>query len=254
MSDEKKDVTRRDFLKTTTIAAGTLVGGGVVGGLIGYNAKLPRGPVETQQVTKDTTSSGISEQVANRGLMFFENKHDFDILSEATERIFPEDDLGPGAIGLHVPYFIDNQLASSYGINASDYTLGPHYEGEPTQGYQSHLTRAEIFRQGIKKIEEESQKRFSETFTKITDEQKDEILTAFQQDEIEMKGITAGYFFSLLRSATLEGAYSDPLYNGNHNMEGWRMKGFPGHQMSFLNEIEEEGFKVIEPQSLSSMH
>lgn len=251
MSEEKKDVTRRDFLKTTGIAAGTLVGGGVIGGVIGYNAKKSGG---TEQAGKDTAGEEVAEKAANRGLMFFENKHEFDILSEATERIFPEDDLGPGAIGLHVPYFIDNQLAGSYGINAADYTMGPHFVGEPTQGYQSHLNRGEIFKQGIKKIEEESQKRFSETFTKITDEQKDEILTDFQQDEVKMRGITAGYFFSLLRSATLEGAYSDPLYNGNHNMEGWRMKGFPGHQMSFLEDIEEEGFKVIEPQSLSSMY
>lgn len=249
MSEEKKDVTRRDFLKTTGIAAGTLVGGGVIGGVIGYKAKSGG----TKQVSQDTATEEAGK-AANRGLMFFENKHDFDILSEATERIFPEDDLGPGAIGLHVPYFIDNQLAGSYGINASDYTMGPHYEGEPTQGYQSHLTRAEIFRQGIKKLEEEAQKRFNETFTKISDEEKDEILTDFQQDQVKMKGITAGYFFSLLRSATLEGAYSDPIYNGNHNMEGWRMKGFPGHQLSFKEYIEEEGFREIEPQSLSSMY
>lgn len=249
MSNEKKDVTRRDFLKTTGIAAGTLVGGGVIGGIVGYNVKKSGG---TEQAGKD--SSGLDEKVENRGLMFFENKHDFDILAQATERIFPEDELGPGAIGLHVPYFIDNQLAGSYGINASDYTMGPHFDGEPTQGYQSPLTRADIFRQGIKKIEEEAQKRFNETFTKISDEEKDEILTDFQLDEVKMKGITAGYFFNLLRSATLEGAYSDPLYNGNHNMEGWRMKGFPGHQMSFLEDIEKEGFKEIEPQSLSSMY
>src|SRR5690625_3070596 len=144
MSEEKKNVTRRDFLKTTGIAAGTLVGGGVIGGVIGYKAKSGG----SKQVSQNTTTEEV-ERAANRGLMFFENKHDFDILSEATERIFPEDDLGPGAIGLHVPYFIDNQLAGSYGINAFDYTMGPHYEGEPTQGYQSHLTRAEIFRQGI---------------------------------------------------------------------------------------------------------
>ena len=36
-------------------------------------------------------------------------------------------------------------------------------------------------------------------------------------------------------------------------MEGWKMKNFPGHQMSFLNIIEEE-FTVIEPAALNSQH
>ena len=32
---------------------------------------------------------------------------------------------------------------------------GPFFAGESTQGYQSRLTRAEIFRQGIAKMDEE---------------------------------------------------------------------------------------------------
>ena len=54
----------------------------------------------------------------------------------------------------------------------------------------------------------------------------DEILTAFQKGDIEMVGVTSAFFFALLRAATLEGAYSDPMYGGNRNMDGWRMKGF----------------------------
>ncbi|MBR8635912.1 gluconate 2-dehydrogenase subunit 3 family protein [Campylobacter jejuni] len=36
------------------------------------------------------------------------------MLSEAVERIFPEDDLGPGAKKLGVAIFIDNELAGNY--------------------------------------------------------------------------------------------------------------------------------------------
>ena len=35
-------------------------------------------------------------------------------------------------------------------------------------------------------------------------------------------------------------------------MEGWKMKNFPGNQMSYSDEIEEE-FTKMEPKSLSSM-
>src|SRR5690606_26553853 len=141
-------------------------------------------------------------------------------------------DLGPGAIALGVPYFIDNQLAGNYGSNAREYMQGPFFAGEATQGYQSALTRAEIFRQGIAKLDEEANARYEKGFAERDAEQMDTILTAFQKNEVEMKGVSSEFFFRLLRQATLEGAYADPIYNGNANMEGWRMKGFPGHQMA----------------------
>lgn len=42
--------------------------------------------------------------------MFFQTQTEFDTLSAACERIYPKDEQGEGAIGLGVPYFIDNQL------------------------------------------------------------------------------------------------------------------------------------------------
>lgn len=115
------------------------------------------------------------------------------------------------------------------------------------------MTRGEIFRQGIAKLNEEAQTRYGKGFAELDGEQMDTILTAFQKNEVEMKGVTSEFFFKLLRQATLEGAYADPIYNGNVNMDGWRMKGFPGHQMAYINVIEDEKFQVIEPKSISSM-
>ncbi|WP_339252402.1 gluconate 2-dehydrogenase subunit 3 family protein [Sporosarcina sp. FSL W8-0480] len=248
MADERKGLSRRDFLKTTGIATGALVGGGLIGGLVGYNVN--KGGVETKSGTKNTGNHDATSVV---GLMFFTNHADFNLLSQAVERIFPEDDLGPGAIGLGVPYFIDNQLAGNYGSNAREYMIGPFFAGEATQGYQSRLTRAEMFRQGITKMEEEAQKRYQKPFVDLDGSQMDEIITAFQKNEVEMKGVSSEFFFRVLRQATLEGAYADPIYNGNNNMDGWRMKGFPGHQMAYINLIEDEKFQKIEPKSISTM-
>jgi gluconate 2-dehydrogenase gamma chain len=242
-----KDISRRDFLKTTGIATGTLIGGGLIGGLIGFSSKKTSASTKSKE-TKTNNTSGTSE-----GKMFFTTDKEFNILASATERIFPKDDLGAGAIDLGVPYFIDRQLAGQYGSNSKEYMQGPFGAGLPTQGYQSRLTRAEIFTQGIQSLESEAQKRYKKSFTDISDKERDVILTAFQKDEIKMKGVTAGFFFNLLRSATIEGAYADPLYGGNKNMEGWKMKGFPGHQMSYINVIEKEGFQKIAPRSLG-MH
>ena len=211
MSKENNGLSRRDFLKTTGIATGALVGGGVLGSLITHN--VTKGNV----AGTDKNQAGGGEQAGEvyRGRMFFTNANEFNVISEAVERIFPEDDLGPGAIGLGVPYFIDNQLAGNYGSNAKEYMQGPFFAGESTQGYQSRLSRAEIFRQGITKMDEEANKRFDNGFAYLEGDQMDEILTAFQKNEIEMKGVASEFYFKLLRQATLEGAYADPIYNGN---------------------------------------
>lgn len=249
MAENKKGVSRRDFLKTTGIATGAVIGGGLVGGLVGYNVKGDKKGTDTSE----NLSSSSDEVAAPKGLMFFTNSNEYNVIAQATERIFPEDDLGPGAIGLGVPFFIDNQLAGSYGNNTKEYMQGPFHPGAPTQGYQSRLTRGEIFRQGIKKLDEEAEKRFEESFAKLEGNQMDEVLTSFQKNEIPMAGVESSFFFQLLRQATLEGAYADPIYNGNNNMDGWRMKGFPGHQMAFINDIEKDEFIKIDPKSISSM-
>ncbi|MBB5181421.1 gluconate 2-dehydrogenase gamma chain [Planomicrobium koreense] len=244
MAKEPKNYSRRDFLKTSGVAAGALIGGGIIGGLIGANANNTAAPGEAPATSEGGSAGGV------RGLMFFKNDAEFQILAQATERIFPEDDLGPGAIGLGVPYFIDRQLAGAYGENSKEYMQGPFLEGETTQGYQSRLKRNEMFRQGLQIMQQEAQSRFKANFVDLEGGQMDEILTAFQEDEIQMSGVNALFFFRLLRMATLEGAYADPIYGGNQNMEGWKMKGFPGHQAAYINDIESEDFVEIEPHSL----
>lgn len=248
LSDNKNEtnLSRRKFLKTTGYVAGGAIGGGILGSLLGVNIG-----VQTEQASTSPTPEPVIHQ---RALMFFTRRKDFDVLSAATERIFPEDDNGPGAIALGVPYFIDHQLAGGYGNNDREYMQGPFYEGTPYQGYQTRLKRNEIFMQGIRAIEQESNKAYSTSFTELDGEQQDEILRKFENDEVTLKGVKASLFFELLRSATLAGVYSDPLYNGNDNMDGWRMKEFPGHQMSYKQYIESEDFVEIEAQSLQSQH
>lgn len=251
---KEKKFSRRDFLKTTGVATGGIIGGSLLGGSVGMNLNsvMPAQEEETSQ----TEETGGEETGGNEnpGRMFFHNDADFETISQAMERIFPEDDLGPGAIKLGVPYFLDMQLAGAYGNNTKEYMQAPFYEGEATQGYQSRLTRAELFTLGIKALNTESQNDFDNDFSSIEDGQKDEILTKFQDGDADL-GIprAAGKpedFFRLLRSATLQGAYADPLYRGNRGMEGWKMKNFPGHQHAYIQQIDTDSFQEIEPQSL----
>ena len=248
MAENNKNVnrSRRKFLKNTGYVAGGAIGGGILGSLFGVNFSS-----QTSEVSTGTTEQAINHRHA---FMFFTNKKDFDTLSAAVERIFPEDDNGPGAIALGVPFFIDHQLASGYGNNEREYMQGPFHTGTAYQGYQARLKRNEIFMLGIKALENESMSTHDLSFTELEGEQQDEILTKLENDDVKIKGIQLSAFFSMLRSATLAGVYADPLYNGNENMDGWRMKEFPGHQMTYLDQIENEDFVEIEPESLQSQH
>ncbi|KAB7706198.1 gluconate 2-dehydrogenase subunit 3 family protein [Bacillus aerolatus] len=250
MADEeqKSTMTRRRFIRNSSlIAGGAAIGGGLLGTLIGMN-------LDEEERTSPNKLTGHNQsgngQASNRALMYFTDKENFQVLSAAAERIFPEDDNGPGAIGLGVPYFIDHQLAGNYGNNTREYMQGPFPEGTPTQGYQSPLKRHQIFDEGIRMLKEISQKNHQKKFDELTGEEQDKILTQFDTGKVKMRGVDSTTFFNLLRSAVLEGAYADPLYGGNNNMDGWKMKNFPGHQGSYLSQIEAKEFKEIQPQSL----
>lgn len=238
------DPSRRGFLKNSGIAVGGAAGGALLGGLF-----------TTQFGKKDEkkSSAGNEKKTEKRyeeARMFFTRFADFAILEQATERIFPEDKNGPGAIGLGVPYFIDKQLAGPYGNNVKDYRQGPFTNGNGTAA-DSSLNRGEIIINGLRMMSEESMKRFDTKFDEASEEQQTEILKDFEADKVKIKGISSKSFFKLLRTLTLEGAYCDPLYGGNRDMQGWKMKEYPGSIASYANMIEEKEFIKMDQISLT---
>ncbi|GAA0614084.1 gluconate 2-dehydrogenase subunit 3 family protein [Virgibacillus siamensis] len=235
--EEKTDISRRKFLRNSGYAVGGLAVGGVLGGVI---------PWGTDDDKKNRTAK--QSQNYNQALMFF-TQAEFNTVDAATERIFPNDENGPGAHELGVAFFIDHQLAGSYGFNARDYMQPPFFHGEKEQGYQGRLKRREIFKIALREMQNYSHQTFKKGFTELTEEQQDKVLQDFQKDNVKLTTISASGFFDLLRSLTLEGLYSDPLYGGNRDMDGWRMRNYPGSQMSYTKIIEGE-FKEMEPKSL----
>lgn len=262
---EQYDPSRRRFIKNTGILAGGVVGGSVIGSFL----------TNQFQTRTNTPVQDLDTATLQEARMFFDRKEDFTILSAATERLFPKDDSGPGAIELAVPYFIDKQLNSSWGTNAKVYMKGPFlqtsfvrdYEKKdrdqseqgpntdvlpdvPTPRYQTRLNRGEIFLLGIRTIDQVSQEKYGTSFDQLEGEQQDEILTAFENGEIAMPGIDSRTFFNLLLQLTIEGAYADPVYGGNKNMLGWKMKEYPGPRAAYINDIESEEFIEMEQKSL----
>lgn len=245
MADQTKQespesLSRRKFLKNT----GYVVGGVAVGGVVG--SLLPFGNKTTEQNKKNNKTEKAEN--FNQALMYL-SPEQFNIVEAATERIFPEDESGPGAKALGVAFFIDHQLAGNWGFNSRDYMQPPFYKGEKVQGYQGRLKRREIFDIGLQEIQNYSMQKYKKRFSDLSGEQQDSILKDFEEDKVKLTTISPSGFFNILRSCTLEGAYSDPLYGGNLNMNGWKMKNYPGNQMAY-SQIIEKGYQKIEPQSL----
>ena len=140
------------------------------------------------------------------------------VITAASERIFPNDESGPGATEAGVVVYIDRQLAGPYGRDKYRYTKPPFVEVLTEHGYQGKATPREIYREGIKVLGD---------FAEQPPAQQDERLRALERT----------LFFQLLRRHTVEGMFCDPLHGGNTNMIGWQLIGYPGPRMSYRDEI-----------------
>jgi gluconate 2-dehydrogenase gamma chain len=232
-----KQLSRRKFLVNTGYVLGGAVLGGAVGNLI---TKSPQGALPQPSTSPPQAAEPKNY---NRALMFF-NQAQFGIVDAATERIFPADANGPGAKALGVAFFIDHQLAGAWGLNAKEYMGPPFFVGEKVQGYQGRLKRREMFEIALQEMENYSQSKYSKSFTELTGEEQDVLLKAFDTDEVKLTTVSPSGFFKMLRNSTLEGAYSDPLYGGNMDMNGWKMRNYPGNQMSYIDVIDKEFTKI----------
>ncbi|MGM0901163.1 MAG: gluconate 2-dehydrogenase subunit 3 family protein [Bacillota bacterium] len=239
--EKQVNTSRRTFLKNSGLTVGGLVLGGAVGSLLGRNN-------ENGEQSEQTGPAPAANP--NVALMFF-YPDEYQTAAAAAERIFPKDELGPGALELNAAIYIDHQLASQWGVNAKDYRLGPYYEPEPTQGEQLRILRKDLFRLGLKGLNDHSQKNYKKKFIDLEPTEQDEVLIDFEQGEADpLSGVSTTEFFSLLRTLTIEGVYADPLYGGNKEMQGWKMKRYPGTRMSYVKEIQSKEFIELEPNSL----
>lgn len=96
-----------------------------------------------------------------------------------------------------------------------------------------------------------SEERFDTPFNEASEEQQIEILEDFEGDKVDLQFVNSASFFEMLRMSVLEGAYSDPMYGGNRNMDGWRMKEYPGAVPSYADIIEKDEFVKLDPISLT---
>jgi gluconate 2-dehydrogenase gamma chain len=163
-------------------------------------------------------------------------------VNAAVARLIPADDLGPGAVEAGVPTFIDRQLAGPYGRGERWYMQGPWSPGQPTQGWQTRLTPAGLYRAAMKAIDaavvRESR---GGSFAKLAAADQDTFLARLEKGDVALDGVDAKAFFAQLLQNTLEGFWSDPIYGGNKDMAGWKLIGFPGARYDNSSFVAQHG-------------
>jgi gluconate 2-dehydrogenase gamma chain len=173
--------TRRDVLRTTAGAGSVLMVSlfGPRAGAVEPDSLAPR-PVATQNFSYFTVL-----EIA--------------LIDAAVSRLIPADELGPGAKEAGVTFFIDQQIAGSFGRAETWYMQGPWKEGTPEQGYQLKLTPAQLYRVAIQSIDDYCKLTFNKkTFAVLGASDQDKVLHGLEKGEIELAGAPAKEFFAML--------------------------------------------------------
>lgn len=141
----------------------------------------------------------------------------------------PADHLTPHGVDLGINIYIDRALAGEWGRGARLYMQGPWAPGEPTQGYQSPLTPAQIYRTGIAQTNAHCTSQYGQTFDLLGEADKEAVLKALEAGKVQFAGgLASKTFFGIAYQTVVEGLFSDPIYGGNRDKQGWKMIGFPG--------------------------
>jgi gluconate 2-dehydrogenase gamma chain len=240
-------LSRRDLLSTSAAIGSTIALGASEAKAHSYSGEVPWAPA-----TADAPAA------AAPGPLQFFTADEAAFIDAAVARIIPADDLGPGAKEAGVTIFLDRQMAGAYGRADTWYMRGPWKDGEKTQGYQSRLTPAQLYRVAIKGINDHCRKQYAnKAFAELTAAQQDEVLTGLEKGEIKLAGLgphpieidggKEDTFFAQLLQNVIEGFFCDPLYGGNKDMIGWKLIGFPGAHYDYRPYVSKHNAKLDIP-------
>jgi gluconate 2-dehydrogenase gamma chain len=220
-------------------------------GLLAVAASVPLAPATAATIRGDMPwREGAADAPVGpggRGYVFFTGA-EAAFIEAVVARLIPRDELGAGAVEAGVPAFIDRQMAGEFGRGARWYMQGPWGPGEKTQGYQTRLTPAAIYRAAIRAIDAQvSREGKAATFAKLAAADQDEFLKRREKGAVQLSGVDAATFFDMLLQNTIEGFWSDPIYGGNRDMVGWKLIGFPGARYDHSPYVSQHGARYPLP-------
>jgi gluconate 2-dehydrogenase gamma chain len=219
------------------LSAGVLAGSAVA--FNGAQARSITGEVPWQE------GEANKPDIVNPGTYEYLTAAEVAFLDAAVSRLIPQDELGPGAKETGVTFFLDRQLAGPFGQASHWYMQGPWKKGEETQGYQSRMAPAELYRAAIAAIDKYCGDKFSgKKFSELAPGDQDQVLKAVEKGDADLKTVEAKSFFTMFLQNTIEGFFSDPIYGGNRDMAGWKLIGFPGARYDYRPYVKKHGQKL----------
>ena len=103
-------------------------------------------------------------------------------------RLVRLDELGPGAKELGVTVFLDRQMAGPYGNADRWYMQGPFEENaDPTFGYQTSHTPAQLYRAGIRGVDAYVMKVAARSFAQLSTGEQDKLLSGLEKGEVKLE-------------------------------------------------------------------
>ena len=141
------------------------------------------------------------------------------VIEAMVDRLIPGDENGPGARDSGVATYIDRSFAGA---------LAPE--------------RAR-FIAGLAAIDEFARNTHHASFAELDPGQRDQVLTAMENNEAAGFSPDSRTFFHRVRQLTLEGMFGDPFYGGNRGFAGWDLIRYPGPRLAVAPEEQ----KLREP-------
>jgi gluconate 2-dehydrogenase gamma chain len=208
---------RRRFFKTIT--------------LVPALAALPAcKPDQDPTHAQDRDAKSVS---AYRPTFFTEAEYAF--LIAATDRLIPTDDVGPGAVAVGVPEFLDRHMQTPYAAGDIWYMQGPFVEAPPEFGYQGRLPVRDLMRVGIKAFEDHCRTAFGKSYATLDHGQQEALLKDAEGGKLKLEGIASKLFFDQLLTETRIGYFADPSHGGNKSMGAWTAIAYPGVRADYID-------------------
>jgi len=204
-------------------------------------------PPSPETRSEDNAVSGENGDYQPR----FFTAEEWHFINEAVARLIPTDERGPGAIEAGVPEFIDRQMQTPYGEGGLWYMQGPFVPDSPPElGEQSRLVPQQIYRLGIKEVNDWSGNEYDKPFAQLAIEEQHSVLSMLDNGQMQFESVPARTFFNLLLQNTREGFFSDPIHGGNRNLVGWKLVQFPGARADFMDWVERDERYPFPPVSI----
>jgi gluconate 2-dehydrogenase gamma chain len=214
-----KGISRRQLLRGAASAGGGVALAGIAAGVPADAQNTSAMPTRLRALTR--------EQAAIAGAM--------------ADRVFPRDGSSPSATEIGFIPYLDGQLAGGWGSGERLYRQGPFVEPETSgHGYQLSLTPRELYKRILPIIDSYARRRYGgRSFTELAPSQQDTVMTALEKGRVDIglgdnpNGYTSASFFTMFLQNVTEGLFSDPVYGGNRNLQGWRWINYPGDPMAY---------------------